>query len=148
MFFIIFFVINCKKEQGKGAIVEIGVEIVYKNNLGEYLLDPTIPNHFSLNDMHVYNVQNGKKIERYYPMLDNPRMLAIFKDTTSKPIKYGLDVACEVDTTLLALNQNVTDTIVCSIDKSNGNTIVRKVWYNGVLKWQFADGFCGFIITK
>jgi hypothetical protein len=35
------------------------------------------------------------------------------------------------------LNQNTTDTIISTVDKYNGNEILRKLWYNASLEWEF-----------
>ncbi len=67
---------NCKKDP-KGTVVDIDVNIAYKNSLDEDLLDVNVQNHFSSSNIHVYNVKNGISIERYYPNYDNPRMWEI-----------------------------------------------------------------------
>ena len=38
---------------------------------------------------------------------------------------------------LVQLNQNTTDTIISTVDKSIGNEILRKLWYNASLEWEF-----------
>ena len=127
------FLANCSKEPNKGAIVDINVKIAYKNDMNNDLLVTDIQNHFSSDSIHVYNVNNRVKVERFYGNLDNPRLWEVYKDKITDT--NFLIVGVETDTTLLELNGRTIDTLTCVIEKSIGNTILKKVWYNGVLKW-------------
>jgi hypothetical protein len=129
-----FILSNCK-EKSKDTIVSTEMDINYKNIKGEDLLDTSVNGHFLINDIHVYNVVNGIKKEVDYPNFTYPHNFFIYKNESSN--EYLLRVFIETDTTLLQLNQGITDSIICVIDKSNGNEILRKLWYNNVLKWEF-----------
>jgi len=131
MVIITLFISNCSKNP---ITVMTSMDIAYKDKLGNDLLDSSTQNHYSTDSIHVYNVVNGIKKERYYGNLDNPRLWSIFKIDSLNT--YFLGIGLEVDTTLLELNKRTTDTLTCIIDKSNGNRILRKFWYNGVLKWD------------
>ncbi|MGD0341308.1 MAG: hypothetical protein ABSA76_06345 [Bacteroidales bacterium] len=108
------------------VIVETDVDIGYKNNIGEDLLDTATQNHFSVSSIHVYNVVKDIKNENHDLIVYNNESLN----------QYFLKVFLEFDTTLLKLNELDTDTITCVIDRSHHDTIIRKVWYNGILKWD------------
>lgn len=125
---------SCSKNDGKEAIVDTGVTISYKNSTGADLLAPTTQNYFNPINFHIYDVVNGNKKEVYYPNFDYPQNFYIYKNDSTH--LYYLKVFVETDTTLLELSKNITDTIISVIDKSNGNSIVRKVWYDGLLKWD------------
>ena len=131
MTIITIFLVNCNKDPN--TVVDIDVQIAYKNDMNKDLLDADIQNHFSSDSIHVYNVNNGVKTERFYGNLDSPRLWEIYKDKNTDT--NFLIVGVETDTTLLKLNSHTIDTLTCVIEKSNGNTILKKVWYNGVLKW-------------
>ncbi len=59
-----------------------------------------------------------------------------------------MGIGVEVDTTLIMLNKSIMDTLTCSIDRSHGNHIITKVWYNGVLKWGDNGVRRQFVVTK
>ncbi len=129
-----FILSNCR-DKSKDVIVSAEMDINYRNSKGEDLLDTSVYGHFLVNDIHVYNVVNGLKKEVDYPNFTYPHNFFIYKNDSSS--EFFLRVFIETDTTLLQLNQSITDSIVCVIDKSNGNEILRKLWYNKVLKWEF-----------
>ena len=41
------------------------------------------------------------------------------------------------ETVLLELNSNITDTLTSATDNTNGIQLMKKVWYNSVLKWEY-----------
>ena len=130
---------GCKKNSKSGTIVAVDIGIVYKDNMGNNLLDSTTPNHYSYANMHVFYLENGVKEEYYDREMDDPKGLKIAKDSTGE---YFLGVflnssRAENDTTLLQLSNTDIDTIVGTFDKSNGNIILKKVWYNAILKWEY-----------
>lgn len=138
------FISNCKKGPGKSAFVSMHVDIAYKDKLGNDLLDPTRQNHFSSDSIHVFNVVNGIKKEVYYPNYDAPHNFVIYKNDSLK--SYYLKLFLETDTTLLVLNKTITDTVTCTSEKSNGNWILIKAWYNGVFECD--GGYQTFTIIK
>lgn len=124
---------NCKKEPSKSVVVTMHVDIAYQNKSGNDLLDSTIQNAFLTKNIHVYNVTKGIKKEVYYPTADYPHNFEIYKQDNLTP--FYLRLFLETDTTLLELNQSITDTITCISERSNGNFLLKKLWYNGVMKW-------------
>jgi hypothetical protein len=135
MAIISLFLNNCKKDSKGNSVVEINIDISYKDALGNDLLDVTKQNHFSSDSIMLYSLINGKKIEILYPNLSHPKMFYIYKNDSLN--LNLLRVSLEQDSTLIELNKRIIDTITCTIDKSNGNEILRKVWYNSVLKWEY-----------
>ena len=135
---------NCKKGPSKSAYDSMRVDIAYKDKLGNDLLDPTRQNHFSSDSIHVFNVVNGIKKEVYYPNYDAPHNFLIYRQDSL--MTYYLRLFLETDTTLLVLNKTITDTVTCTSEKSNGNWILIKAWYNGVFECD--GGYQTFTIIK
>jgi len=126
---------NCKRDSSTASVVTTAMDIAYKDNLGNDLLDPLIQNYFKQSNIHVYTVLDNVKTEVYNPSMTYPNGFRIYKNDELN--QFFMTIYLESDTMLVQLNQNTTDTITCSIDKSNGNQILRKFWYNGTLKWEF-----------
>ena len=144
---ITIFLFSCQKEPVNTTIVSMKVDIAYQDVSGTDLLNPASPNHFSADSIHVYNVVDGVKEERYYSNLDNPTLWDITKPDSSN--NYYLRVDVETDTTIIALNKTISpDTLSCSIDRDHGNFIITKVWYNGDLKWSDNMTPREFVITR
>lgn len=125
---------NCKKDPKQSVVVSTYIDIAYKDNLGVDLLNPSIANYFSPTNIHVFTLVDGVKKEVNNPMMDYPHDYLIYKNDSLN--LYFIRVFLH-DTTILQLNQTITDEITCTIDKSNGNEIIRKLWYNGILKWEY-----------
>ncbi len=131
---ILSFLGSCKKEPYKNAINSMNVDIAYKDNSENDLLDPATPNYFSPDNIHVYNVVNGVKKEVYHPNYDFPNNFIIYRNDDLS--SYYLRLFIEADTILLQLNTAVVDTVTSVSEESNGNWHLKKVWYNGVLEWD------------
>ena len=132
---ILLCLINCKRESGKAIVVTTSIDIAYNDSFGNDLLNESTQNYFSKNNIHVYTIINGVKTDVYNNMMDYPRDFLIYKNIELN--NYFIRFFLESDTVLVQLNQNTTDTIISTVDKSNGNEILRKLWYNGSLKWEF-----------
>ena len=65
--------------------------------------------------------------------MDSPYDYMIYKN--SELNQYYIRVFLH-DTTYLRLNETEEDTITCTIDYTKGNEILKKLWYNGVLKYD------------
>ena len=115
-------IISCPKGPG---VYDANIDIYYKTNTGNNLLDDNVQNHYSRGQIRFFNLINGRKYELYRNILIN---------TDSLNNNY-ISLAIEADTTILQLNESISDTIVCQIDRSNGISI-KKVWYNRLLKWE------------
>jgi hypothetical protein len=121
---------SCKKIP---TIESAMMEIAFKDKSGNDLLDSTTQNNYSVGSIHLFNVVNGVKKEVNYPNYDFPHNFLIFRNDSLN--QNFLRVFFETDTTLLQLDQNTVDTLTCVIDRSNGH-VLKKFWYNGVLRWD------------
>jgi hypothetical protein len=132
---ILLCLINCKRESDNSTIVSTHIDIAYKDAFGNDLLNESNQNYYSKDNIHVYTIINGVKTDVYNNMMAYPRDFMIYKNDELN--SYFIRFFLESDTVLVKLNQNTTDTIISTIDTSNGNQILRKLWYNGSLKWEF-----------
>jgi len=124
---------SCKKDPVKGAIVSTYMDISYQDKSGNDLLDAKTPGYYSSSNIHVYKMVNGVKTEVNNSMMDSPHDFFIFKEK-SDSLSY-LRIFLN-NPTYLELNKNTIDTITCDIEKTNGNTLLKKFWYNGQLYWD------------
>jgi hypothetical protein len=131
MVIMIFTLCNCvSKEPLMDSAI---MDIAYKDKSGNDLLNSSTQNHYSADNIHIFNVTNGIKKEVYHVTIDDSQPFFIYKEDLLS--EYFLRFYFATDTTLLQLNQTTTDTLTCVIDKSNGR-LLKKLWYNGVLKWD------------
>jgi hypothetical protein len=135
LFLFILFLLagGCKLKSPAEVIIDNNVNIYYINNLQEDLLDTAIRGCFTPDSIHLYNVVHGIKKE-VNNRADYPHNFVVLRNEDIQ--KNVLIVFLEVDTTYLELNKNITDTIVCAFDRSEDRFIIRKVWYNGNLRWD------------
>ncbi len=124
---------SCTKDKGNGMIVSTNMDISYLDKSGNDLLDPSTPGYYSPNNMHVFKMVDGVKKEVNDPMMQSPKDFLIYKNDSLK--RYFLRIFLD-NPTYLQLNLNTTDTMICEIDRSNGNKILKKFSYNGVIYWD------------
>jgi hypothetical protein len=147
LFLLILFVIagSCKLETQNQVIIDNNVDIYYINSGQEDLLDTAVNGSFTADSIHLYNVVRGVKKE-VINRADYPHNFVIYKNEELQ--KYVLRVFLEVDTTFLELNRNITDTIDCVFERSENSLIIRKVRYNGNVKWDNSAVSREFTIMK
>jgi hypothetical protein len=136
---------GCKLDSPNPVVIDNTVDIYYINSLHEDLLDTAIDGSFTADSIRLYNVVNGIKKE-VNNRIDYPYNFFIYRNEQFQ--KYVLRVFLEVDTTLLMLNRNITDTLTCTFERSDDSFIIRKVWYNGYLKWDDYAASREFTIMK
>lgn len=124
---------SCAKNGDKSTLVSTYMEISYQDLAGKDLLDSNTAGYYNVGNFHVFKMVNGVKTEVAHYMMDYPHDFFIFKEETLN--KYYIRVFLD-NPTYLQLNQNTEDTLTCDIEKSNGNTLLKKFWYNGVLYWD------------
>jgi len=123
---------SCKKNH---TIESAMIEIAFKDKSGNDLLDSSTQNNYSESSIHLFNVVNGVKKEVNTPY-DIPHNFVIFKNESLN--QNFLRVFFETDTTLLQLDQNMVDTLICLIDRTNGH-LLKRLWYNGEPKWNYMN---------
>ncbi|MDP4290463.1 MAG: hypothetical protein Q8908_05230 [Bacteroidota bacterium] len=129
-----FIFIGCKKNPPSVTITTM-VDIAYKDKSGKDLLNPSTENCFSVNNIHIYHLVNGIKEEVFRPQMTYPHDFFIYKNNELN--QYFIRVFLLSDPVLVELNPTITDTLSFTADKYGASQILRKVWYNGELKWEF-----------
>ena len=124
---------DCKRGSDMGVEVSTYIDIAYKDHLGNDLLSSSSPSYFSANAIQVYTMINGTKTAVHHANYDYPQNFLIYKNDSLK--SYFIRIFLENNETLLQLNPTITDTLTYTVDNSNGNSLLTKLWYNGSLKW-------------
>lgn len=141
---------GCKKEKDNSdVIIDAGVSVLYKDNLGNNLLDSTTPNHYSYANMHIFYLENGVKEEYYNGKMDVPKGLRIIKNATGQYVlAFGFcgPGVNDTVTNFLQLSDTDIDTLVGVFDTYSNGVVLKKAWYNGSL-WK-PGASPNFIIIK
>ncbi len=126
---------SCGKDPQKGSVIDTYLIVCYKDSQGRNLLDSSTPNYFINNNIRLYKIEGDTKTVDYNPQRDAQYGYVIYKDALSESV---INIGIEADTTLIQLNNDITDTIVCQIRRlySGYTLITDKVWYNGSLIWE------------
>lgn len=125
--------VSCDKEIDCCTIIDTSVQILYKNESGENLINSNAD--FEESNIKVY-YKNGSEFEYMYNgNLDAPNMHRIDEDENGNLIltvypSYFYDG--NHSTTLIELNQNVIDTLECEFELGSNKEICTKAWLNGV----------------
>ncbi len=124
---------SCKLDSQDPWVIDNKLDIYYENGPHQDLLDTANTGSFSVDSIHLYNVENGvpKEVNNRDPF---PHNFVLHKNEESQ--KYVLSVLLETDTTYIRLNYLRLDTITCKFNLFDNNYFISKVWYNGTLKWN------------
>lgn len=130
---LLFGITSCNDTTNCCAIIDTNIQILYKNQLGENLINSH--SDFEESNIKVY-YKNGNEFQYMYNgNLDSPKMYRIHEDENSNsiltiyPSNFYDGI---VSTTLIELNQNVVDTLVCEFELDSNREICTKAWLNGV----------------
>lgn len=143
-------IMSCSHEDNtepNGFVKSVGVEFNILNQKGDDLLNPATSGYLPLENMKLYYLINGKKIEVYDPNMAYPRNIGLIKETT--PYRLGIgtydgedglvneenDIKTGIAIAYLELSEEITDTIKTEWESKVGKYFVNKrVWYNGELQ--------------
>jgi len=124
---------SCEKKDDCCPIVDVDVQIYYKNESGDNLINSVY--EYQESNIKIY-YKNGDAFEYVYNAnLDYPNMHHV--DTngngnlllTVYPSNY---YEGNQSTTLIELNSNVRDTLVCEFELDSNREICKRAWLNGV----------------
>ena len=126
-------IVGCDKKTDCCTIIDTDVQILYKNELGENLINNDA--NFEASNIKVY-YKNGNEFEYIYRgNLDSPNMYRIDEDgsgnliLTIYPSNY---YEGNQSTTLIELNPNVVDTLIGEFELESNREICKKAWLNGM----------------
>jgi len=132
-----FLTISCTDDENCCTVIDIGVDIKYLNENGENLFD--ISNGFDFSKINAYHKNDGNWEKYFEGNLDYPKglMLVERKDGTYLRIFPSTTIVeNNISESKIEFSENDSDILKTEITKTNSNTIVKKVWYNGELKWE------------
>ncbi|WP_207506475.1 hypothetical protein [Telluribacter humicola] len=97
---------SCKEPVISGIDLDAQIHLIVKDTLGLNLLDPSTPNHYNPDDIRLYYLVDGQKVEQYYPNLSSPRHFAVMRNESID--EYFIRIFLHDGT----LNQEVTTTYI------------------------------------
>jgi hypothetical protein len=125
---------GCNKNNGDCCtIVDVDVQIHYQTQSGENLLNSS--DEFDESKIKIY-YKNGDDFEYIIRgNLDYPNMHFLYEDSDSNLILTVFPsnfYVADFSTTLIELNENVTDTLVCEFELDSNKEVCKRAWLNGV----------------
>ncbi|MBK8698462.1 MAG: hypothetical protein IPN29_02530 [Saprospiraceae bacterium] len=125
--------VGCDMKTDCCTIIDTAVQILYKNEIGDNLINSN--SDFDESKIKVY-YKIGSEFEYVYNgNLDSPNMHRIDEDENGNLILTvypSNSYEGNQSTTLVELNQNVVDTLVCEFELGINKEICKKSWLNGV----------------
>ena len=125
--------ISCDSNSDCCTIIDTNIDILYKNASGENLINSN--SDFDESKIRVY-YKNGNDFEYVYDgNLTYPNNYRISEDEhaniilTIFPSYFYEGIQ---STTLIELNPNVVDTLVCEFELDTNKEICKRAWLNGV----------------
>lgn len=140
MIFIAILFASCTSDkESNNVIIARQIEFHVLDNQGNDLLNPQIQSNFNnIDKIKLYHIINGEAVLFDRPNLDFPKGYLIYKRENEDIYRINLTVNPNgnTTTTLVEWNSNDTDTIKCDLNNYDYNSVISKVWYNGVLKYD------------
>jgi hypothetical protein len=148
---VIILTISCSKkidEEQNGVVVSVDVDFHILNQNGDDLLNPATAGYLHVENMKLYYLINGERIEVYDTLMQYPRNIGLNTESTPYSLgigtyegEYGLisevdGVKTGIAIALLEFSEGITDTIKTEWESKETKCryfVNRKVWYNGEL---------------
>ena len=137
--------LSCSKNEKpiKGFVYEVNVDFNILNQNGEDLLNSKTSGYFPFEDMKLFYLINGEKVEVFDPNLDFPRSIMLITETSPYTLRCftsssengftheenGLKIGTA--TAYLQLNVNDTDTLITEWTSGDYSFVNSEIWYNG-----------------
>ena len=134
---ILLFAVGCNKDDDCGCtIISLDANIAITNSDGDDLLDPNNLNSYKKGDIKIYHLINGEQKRAGIDDIIYEDVDSIYRYRTF--VNYeGND---EYPITYIDWSETDRDTIKSEIYRTDNQTRVIKIWYNGELMWDVADG--------
>lgn len=134
---------GCDSSSDCCTIIDVDVQIYYKNELNEDLINSN--SDYAESKIKVY-YKNGDNYDYIYNSnLDDPNMHNLYKDESGRlilnvyPSNY---YEGDHSITLIELNPNTVDTLICEFELDDNREICKNAWINGV---ELSDRFIELI---
>ncbi|MFZ1703956.1 MAG: hypothetical protein WAT79_06390 [Saprospiraceae bacterium] len=129
--FLLSFTLGCNQQNDCCINIDVAVSIHYQNQEGKNLINSSaefdasnIKIYYKKEDEFVYEVKGNLGYPNFHTIedRDGATVLTVFASYYYEGNK---------STTLIELNPNVKDTLVCAFDLSNHNEVITNAWLNG-----------------
>lgn len=124
--------ISCDNHENCCTIVDVDVSFHYIDKTGNNLINSN--SEFDASKIKIY-YKNKEKFEYINRgNLDNSKMYSLHEDETKNLILtvFPSDYyEGKQSTTLIELNPNVVDTLLCEFDLQSNRTVCKRAWLNG-----------------
>lgn len=137
---------SCEKDKPTpGERVDVAIDILLQNSVGEDLLNSQTNNNLLNSDIKVYQIVNGTETELYNSDLDCPRNFCIIDDGKNKVFRlFPIEkIEAQRASLLIKWNSLRSDKIIANIvsnqNGNNSNTFCDSVWVNGILKFPNSE---------
>lgn len=120
------------------------------NSENQDLLNPNNPNHITQEDIKIFYLINGQSKEVYNPLMSNPRNFLIYKHESEYRIRISPNISEteEIPITYIKWNNNDTDTIKVSYNRTPNAIQQRKIWLNDIQIWDWTENKDPFFIIS
>ncbi|MCK5794676.1 MAG: hypothetical protein KAH12_08210 [Anaerolineales bacterium] len=110
------------------------------NSRNEDLLDPATINHYDSKGIKIFYEIDGETKEIYDPHLDYPRHFMIYEHEHEHRIQVSLNDSNtpENSITYIQWNNVDSDTIEVLFESTERSILMRNVWFNGQLIWEWS----------
>ena len=137
--FIIIGLISCSSDEPENCctIIALGTDIKYESEEGINLIETS--NTYNISEIEVFHRKDGEWKRYYEGNLDYPKGLRKTEIGGENYLTVFLSNEINQDNiseTKLVFDNGEEDIIKSVVDKSSGNQIVTKIWYNENLKWS------------
>ncbi len=132
LLFVSLFFVKCGDNLDCCTIIDTQVRIHYVNPNGDNLFHTD--GNFSEDQLKIYYKEGEEYKYVYNANLDAPNMHTFDTDGNGRLILTVFPSEIfegNQSTTLIELNDDITDTLICAFDLSNDNVIWQKGWLNG-----------------
>ncbi|MFA7616466.1 MAG: hypothetical protein WCY16_07800 [Weeksellaceae bacterium] len=118
-----------------------GAEFGIFNTDGQDLLNPDNPDHWDTSAFRVFYLINGEVQEVYNPNMDDPRGYTIYKHANEYRAGVTLNNSEteEYPITYIEWNDEDTDTVRASFQRTEYGIIQDTLWLNDEVVWELGD---------
>lgn len=129
---------SCTKNNNEQMLIETDFSILITNINQEDLLSPSATGTFNSDNIKLFYLINGEKIEYYKSNYDNPK--GYFIDSTNG--RWGItltpndDPSSDYPITYIKWNETDEDTIKCQFKRGEGYCRISKIIFNDKIVWD------------
>ncbi|TCI85534.1 hypothetical protein [Tenacibaculum sp. M341] len=130
----------CSNNDNCCVNIDTNITIKYLNEEGKNLFE--IENGYKESDINIYHKINGEWKKFYDNKLDTPKGISVIETENGTLLSLSPSLTTDQNSyseTKIEFSNTDADIVKAAIENSNNNTIVTKVWYNDILKWDTSN---------